>query len=283
MSRLPELAGRSLTLAFSEGFDGPLSWFSEVHRGETWRTRYFHSGDTPMSRGVGLGSDSEIAIDSKYLGLNIDPFEVSNGRLAIKVRPATAGTQAAVRTAWPAWYQGPRAYPRFTSGLLTTQFSFLQRYGYFEARVKVPALRGGWPSFWLLGEAFKANGGDWFEQPTCDEIDVFEILTGDPKTQHMSCAWGWPATKTARTASATGIDLSSDFHTYGVLWTEKSLVFIRDGVALTKVTDHGLHGRMYMLIGLGTDGDWNRQLGFSVAANDYGEMLVDHVRAWRLD
>ncbi|MCA9795236.1 MAG: glycoside hydrolase family 16 protein, partial [Candidatus Eremiobacteraeota bacterium] len=49
-------------------------------------------------------------------------------------------------------YTGPDGIPRdYTSGRLYTREHFTQRYGRFEARIKVPEGQGMWPAFWMLG------------------------------------------------------------------------------------------------------------------------------------
>ncbi|MGY4472355.1 hypothetical protein ACVWWK_008064 [Bradyrhizobium sp. LB9.1b] len=269
-----KLDHRSLSLSFSEEFDGPLSHCADRCRGERWRTKYFHSGDTPMSRGLGISSSSEIAVDSDYLGLGINPFEIADGILKIKVRPATEHTKMVVRDAWPAWYKGEHIAPRFTSGVLTTERSFSQKFGYFEARVKVPPLIGGWPAFWLLD----TSRGKY------DEIDIFEILTGQPNVHHFGHQWGRinVDAKTPERGEKNCVDLSSDFHTYGVLWTETSVVYYRDDLEVGRFKNRGLSDPMYVVLSIGMDGTWNEQLKISSSPDAAGDMLVDFIRVYRL-
>jgi len=263
-----------LSETFSEEFDGPLSWCSDDCHGERWRTKYFHSGDSPMSRGLGVSSASEVAMDPKYLSLGINPFKIKDGVLAVEVRPADAATQQAVRRAWPPWYKGERLAPRFTSGLLTTQFSFKQLYGYFEARVKVPRLTGGWPAFWLLGP-----------EGTYNEIDIFEILTGLPHVHRFGQHWGrfGRDKNMAEIGEAKGSDLSDDFHVYGALWTEREIVYYRDDLEVGRFTNKDLHEPMYIILSIGMDGSWNTQLDLHSSPSGSGDMLIDFVRAYRVN
>ena len=62
---------KGMVLAFNEPFDKPLSWCSEICLGhQRWRTKYYHSGETPLSRGLGMtGTESEIYMDPRYLSL----------------------------------------------------------------------------------------------------------------------------------------------------------------------------------------------------------------------
>src|SRR5690348_9161388 len=44
----PAAAALHMRLTFDESFHQPLSWCSEVCNGQRWRTKFFHSGDTPF-------------------------------------------------------------------------------------------------------------------------------------------------------------------------------------------------------------------------------------------
>ena len=72
---------------------------------------------------------------------------------------------------------GPDGTPRhYTSARIKTQAHFAQAYGRFEARMQLPAGKGIWPAFWLLGDSIGTVG--W---PGAGEIDILEAI-GDPST-----------------------------------------------------------------------------------------------------
>ena len=50
----------------------------------------------------------------------------------------------------------------YISGMLTTQNSFAQKYGYFEIRSKIPVGVAVWPAFWML-----ADDGGWPRRSMC--------------------------------------------------------------------------------------------------------------------
>lgn len=64
---------------------------------------------------------------------------------------------------------------------------FAQQYGYFEASIKFPPGKGGWPAFWLLSQ-----NGFFDRRAVRTEIDVVEWYGGDPKGHHASVHL-WPA------------------------------------------------------------------------------------------
>ena len=67
----------------------------------------------------------------------------------------------------------------YVSGMLTSQKSFSQKYGYFEIRSKIPVGAGVWPAFWLL-----ANNHGW-----PPEIDVMEGRGERPGDLVMTTHW----------------------------------------------------------------------------------------------
>jgi hypothetical protein len=261
-------------LTFNEIFDRPLSWCSDQCDGARWRTKYFHSGDAPLSRGLGMNrSESEIYIDPGYLGLGVNPFRIADGVLSLRVEPASPGVQAAVMAAWPKNYLEQKP-PRFTAGMLTTEKSFEQLYGYFEAKIRMPDVVGTWPAFWLLADP--GTG-------THNEIDVIEMLGGRPTQQHIGHNWGYvEGQKHSQGKLLTTPDLSTAFHTYGVLWTASTIAYYRDDIEVAHYPNQGLNQRMYILLNIAMDGDWNKQQGFVAAPDARASMDVEYVRAYAL-
>jgi beta-glucanase (GH16 family) len=100
----------------------------------------------------------------------------------------------------------------YTSGMVTTgplekhagqdnRFSF--KYGYVEARVKVPKGQGLWPAVWML----PADGSG------PPEIDLLEVLGNDTKTSYATVHWDRDPSKSMTTINTT--DFADGFHTVG--------------------------------------------------------------------
>ncbi len=98
-------------------FPGPGHWATTLSDG----LRYLGNGDQQC------WTDSTI-------GHN--PFTLAEGVLDIVAEPAS-----------PNPCKAPLSY---TSGVITSQGYFSQRYGYFELSAKLPEGKGMWPAFWLL-------------------------------------------------------------------------------------------------------------------------------------
>jgi beta-glucanase (GH16 family) len=171
-------------------------------------------------------------------------------------------------------------YP-YTSGMISSQNSFNQMYGYFEARMKLPAGQGFWPAFWLLPVPFT-----W-----PPEIDIMESLGDDCSTIYMSNHWSsnYPSgvgepEGGADTLGYTGANYCSGFHTYGVEWTPTTLDFYIDGVRRARITGHvpvenASFTGMYIVANLAVGGSWP---GPPNASTPFPSALeIDYIRVWR--
>lgn len=106
---------------------------------------------------------------------------------------------------------------RIESGKLTTEGKFSQRYGRFEARMKLPAGEGLWPAFWLMPENRQQT---W---PIEGEIDILERgghSELDLRTILGAVHFGqpWPNNTHYSESLLVPEPWHNDFHTYRVEW-----------------------------------------------------------------
>lgn len=116
----------------------------------------------------------------------------------------------------------------YTAGGIISKQSF--RYGYYEARLKMPAGRGWHTSFWLMQNGPKTGLEDRFQ-----EIDVCEQDSVD----HASYSVNWHNYKPHSSFGGkrvTGPDLSAGFHVYGAEFDANQVRFFFDG-ALVQTLD----------------------------------------------
>jgi len=109
--------------------------------------------------------------------------------------------------------QGGRS---FTSARIKTQGIFDQMYGRFEARIQLPAGRGLWPAFWLLGSNVVDTG--W---PACGEIDIMEAIGSQPAVNRGSLhgpGYSGGAAITARYTLPGDAQFDQDFHIFAIDW-----------------------------------------------------------------
>ena len=116
------------------------------------------------------------------------------------------------------------------SALVRTYEAFAFRYGRLEVRAKLPAGDWLWPAIWLLPE--HAKYGPW---PVSGEIDLVESRGNDVSyapggrnkfgtTLHLGHRWSNDAYQAATMQYTHPTPLSDDFHTYGLLWTNDSII-----------------------------------------------------------
>jgi beta-glucanase (GH16 family) len=136
------------------------------------------------------------------------PFNAENGVLRIEASKNPDGK----------WRSG------LLSALDPKDRGFCQKYGYFEARMKLPPGKGVWPSFWLIGRD-KSKGSP--------EIDVVEYYGHDDG--HYISSWHvWksqlkqPDEGDGKTVDVPSGSLSARFHTYGVDISERAVTFYLD-------------------------------------------------------
>ena len=148
-----------------------------------------------------------------YTSRTDNAFLDGNGNLAIKaIKENYTGSDGITRN--------------YTSGRLLTSGKFVQSYGRFEARIKVPFGQGIWPAFWMLGNDIGTAG--W---PTCGEIDIMENVGREPSVNHGSLhgpgySGGSPLTAIYTLQNAR---LSDDFHIFAIEWAPGVVRFYVDG------------------------------------------------------
>jgi beta-glucanase (GH16 family) len=245
--------GRPLQLTFSDDFN---SFRRYANGSGVWRTVY---GDM-VQRGTSqrtLPSNGELELyvdpdlsDARG-SLGLDPFSVQGGVLEITAEPSPPDIAHRIG-----------GY-RYISGLITTQPSFSQTYGYFEMRARLPAGKGLWPAFWLLPA----------DQTWPPEIDVMESI-GDPGHIYMT------SHSKAGTQGVEARIAPSGFHIFAVSWDANQLIFYIDGEERGRVpTPYDMHKAMFILANLAVGGTWpgapDRSTRFPAT------YAIDYIRAYK--
>ena len=162
----------------------------------------------------------------------------------------------------------------YTSGRLETQDKFRFTYGTLSARIKVPAGKGLWPSFWTTGEGSWPDGG---------EIDVMELLGHQPNVSYCS---GHGADSSGEHRSTTlkytaPVSLADDFHVYTAHWTATGVTFEVDGQPCGTIATAGMKPftPQQIRVGMTVGGSWPGSPDFTTAFP--ATMLVDWVRVYQ--
>jgi hypothetical protein len=116
----------------------------------------------------------------------------------------------------------------FVSGRIDTRDRFQFRYGSASARIKLPAGRGLWPAFWMMG------AGSW---PDTGEIDVMEYVGERDWVSSAVHGPGYSGEQglVNKLYFADGEDVTG-WHVYSIDWEPDRLVFEVDGALAYRVT-----------------------------------------------
>ena len=116
----------------------------------------------------------------------------------------------------------------FVSGRIESKGKFDFRHGRAEARIKMPDNVGVWPAFWLLGN------DKW---PGTGEIDIMEYV-GEKDWIGVALhgpGYSGETPLVNKFFFPEGVDVT-DWHTYGVEWTDQQIDFLIDGHVHYRVT-----------------------------------------------
>jgi len=204
------------------------------------------------------------------------PFEFNGSRLAIR----------AVRNPLKRWDADLRFGPLadmvaqqdFLSGAISTYDKFTQKYGYFEARIKIPNHLGTFPAFWLHHQ-LRANEGT---QRT--EIDIMENLGHAPWYIYNSFHYNTGVNATSYGTSHfirpvpngqiyTGTDYSLEYHTYAIEWRPGYIAWFIDEQKVSEVwNDNVDHEELYLILNMAMGGNWTN---FPTTAGGLGRNVGD--------
>jgi beta-glucanase (GH16 family) len=254
----------SLHRTFHDDFDEhPLRsgrWVPHYAGSVVMPEDFYTSGDaSELRRKTKWNGEQQIYVDPGYEGkgtvpLGLDPFKVQDGMLSI----------VASRT--PPELKDVLFGNPYISGILTTQQSFSQKYGYFEIRSKIPLGVGVWPAFWMV-----ANNGGWDNTP------------GDLA---MTTHWRLPNGIIQRCT----IDFSEpnawvNFHDYGVLWERDRLVYFIDRRPVSDIkVPASFEDPMYMIINLAMGSKVFGGVGFvDMQSPPVVDFQIDRVSAYQID
>ncbi|WP_350287665.1 glycoside hydrolase family 16 protein [uncultured Croceitalea sp.] len=244
-----------------------------------WEDNFDLDGAPDSSRwGYDLGDGSEQGIlgwgneELQYYTDRPENATIQNGILLITAREET--------------FEGAS----YTSARLSTKDRFEQRYGRFEARIRLPFGQGIWPAFWMLGADIDEN--PW---PGAGEIDIMEYRGQEPTiligSVHGPGYSGGDAISKEYTLENDRFD--TGFHIFGIEWGPDFINYYVDDVLYNQITpediDEETNGQgvwvfnkpFYILMNLAVGGTF---VGSPNAETQFPQtMLVDYVRVYELD
>ena len=212
-----------------------------------------------------------------------NPFSVVDGALRITARrmpPALVDRLEARlgRAQGLTAYQSRKAW---ASGVVSTHDSFAQRYGVWEARMRLPATPGMWPAFWMLNEARA-----W--PPEIDIVDNFHsarhpdrVVAGGVVSREPTYQ-GFGPNDDGIMGRKFPFPIAGVFHTFTLEWTATELTYFVDDVAFWREpTPANFHDPMHLMINLAVVGPGNTWADQPPAGLQSASMDVDWIRVWR--
>lgn len=277
----PELSGYKI--AFSDDFNGATLDSSK------WKT-------APLWGPYVVTNNEEqyyVDIFNSNQGFSWSPFELNNGILTITASPvsdsATPAAPEQPAAADPFWDANPEfqynpdytpSNRKYLSGIISSLESFNFTHGYAEMRAKLPYGQGLWPAFWQFTTKYVED---------VPEVDIMEMLGHDSYTVNhtyhffdIENNWQLISTPTFKTS---GPNFTDDFHTFGVMWEPKKLVWYVDGVAVKTLTEDDGYvipkQAMYVIANLAVGGNWP---GSPDASTPFPARYdIDYIKIYRKD
>jgi beta-glucanase (GH16 family) len=250
------------SLVFNDEFSG-----TELNR-RKWFTRYIYGSET-LDR---LNDENQRYADN-------DNHRVAGGVLSLVAKREKLSKPSGIN---------------YQSGMIRSDFTL--RYGFFEARVKMPSGLGTWAAFWINSDV--SETGRLGHPP---EIDFFEFVNNgkDDKVNKIHSA----ATRTPDGVSTrftyksrhfveqhqdyrAPFDFDKAFHTVGVEWTPNDFTLYVDGLKIFTRTvewrykDGALAGPAHVLLNLAIGGQWAGRYGIDDAAFPQA-LAIDWVRVYQ--
>lgn len=246
--------GSTWTEVFRDDFDGalgsspnPANWNLEVVEAPYNDEQQFYTG-----------RPENVALDG-------------NGQLVITARRETLPGA-----------NGEASKQPYTSGRINTKGRFEPTYGRIEARMKIPAGKGIWPAFWMLGGDI-----DRVNWPDCGEIDIVEVGGSNPAkvtgSLHGPGYSGTDALNQSIVDPNGGYD--DGFHVFALEWTAKGMRWLIDEQPFAWRTPDGMREErstwifdkpMFVILNLAVGGVYD---GKPNDATPFpSQLLVDYVK-----
>lgn len=171
----------------------------------------------------------------------------------------------------------------YACGFADTYGKWVQRYGYFESRMKMPTAPGLWGAFWLMPDRGAGTQGQ--RSTTADggmEFDIMEFLDGwGPNRYNLALHWdGYQ--KDHKSTGTESIYFQPDkdgYITAGLLWTPGLAVFYAQGREVGRWENPRIStAPSYIMFDLVSGGWDNTPLEDSKLPDDF---VIDYIRVWQ--
>jgi beta-glucanase (GH16 family) len=172
----------------------------------------------------------------------------------------------------------------FTSGAISTGYSkFRFKYGYAEARMRMPGARGSWSNFWMLSDGWPP------------EIDIAEYpldkVSGDGNQRYRYITNIHYGSNQSSMATHWRSDLSAGYHIYALDWRPWYVAYYFDNSFVRSLNDFqpsNDFGSMYLIFNYYVGADWGGEswsnpdpATWPAPSSSLVQFKIDWVRVWQ--
>lgn len=236
----------------------------------------------------------QLTFEDQFEGNVLDPAKWKSHGEDVRRGGYWDGSQAAVRDGKliiRTEYHDGKYGPGWYHAGLDTKGLFEQKYGYFEARCKLPRGQGLWSAFWMMCEGVEQETGNG---KSGAEIDIFESpYYARRQNGLVTCNLHYDGYGRAHRTKNAGIirvdNPYETFHDYGVEWNEREYIFYIDGVESCR-TSFGQPSQTPEFLILSTEVDGQNGRPFRGWSGDIrknpeeiwpSDFVVEYVRAYQ--
>ncbi len=262
---IPEATNKpNYELVFSDEFNGgsinPNRWHTQLRwdgewNGERYEYRVINGESQFYVNTLSPDQGHKDTVVPKH-----NPFELDGQRLAIRAirNPLKQGPTT---SSHGSLYEMV-SQQDFLSGAIASYDKFKQKYGYFEARIKIPGQTGTFPAFWLHHQ------NRVYEGTHKSEIDIMENLGHAPHYVYNSFHYFNNVTTSyggdpnlikpyPEGQIFTGTDYSQDYHVYAVEWEPNKITWFIDGQQVSELNNGNVnYEELYIILNLALGGNW---------------------------
>jgi len=178
----------------------------------------------------------------------------------------------------------PAGLRDYASGVADSFGKWTQRYGYFEARMKIPRADGLWGGFWTMPDRGLPIDR-WIRSDTGNggmELDIMENLSGWGRYR-FNQAFHWDGYNEGHKSTGSAwvyVEADKDdFITIGMLWLPGLVVYYSNGVEIGRWENPRICSvQSYILFTLGSGGWANTPLDDAQLPGDF---VIDYLRVWQ--
>jgi hypothetical protein len=190
------------------------------------------------------------------------PYSIKDGKLVISVDRIATEMRP---------FRPENVTAEFMSGQLNS-FPFVQRYGYFEARLKLAAGKGLLAGFWLLPAS-----GTW-----PPELGIMQMRGDEVNAYYPSLHSTVDGNQSTETEMIKTPNLAGDFHLFGMDWGPTTVGFYFDRkLVFERPTPADAHQPFYMILQLALGGasSW---FGTPDSMTPFPSSIeVDYIKVWQ--